>query len=79
MTHTLRRTFASRLKERGVDIVTVQQLLGHSTVTVTTRYKHTNRDSKRSAVARLSDHCNKSVTVCTTMQQGTQNCHTHGS
>lgn len=27
--HTLRHTFASRLLDRGVDIVTVQQLLGH--------------------------------------------------
>ena len=67
--HTLRHTFASRLVERGVDIVTVQQLLGHSTVTVTMRYTHTNLDSKRSAVAKLADHCNKSVTICTTMQQ----------
>lgn len=67
--HTLRHTFASRLVERGVDIVTVQQLLGHSTVTVTMRYTHTNLDSKRSAVAKLADHCNKSVTICTAMQQ----------
>ena len=66
--HTLRHTFASRLVERGVDIVTVQQLLGNSTITVTMRYTHTNLDSKRSAVAKLADHCNKSVTVCTTMQ-----------
>ena len=43
------------------------------------RYTHTNLDSKRSAVARLADHCNKNVTICTTMQQGVQNCHTHGS
>lgn len=67
--HTLRHTFASRLVERGVDIVTVQQLLGHSTVTVTMRYTHTNIDSKRSAVSKLADYCNKSVTICTTMQQ----------
>jgi len=49
--HTLRHTFASRLVNRGVDIVTVQQLLGHSTVAVTMRDTHTNLDSKRSAVA----------------------------
>jgi len=52
--HTLRHTFASRLVNRGVDIVTVQQLLGHSTITVTMRYTHTNLDSKRTAVAKLS-------------------------
>ena len=51
--HTLRHTSASRLVDRGVDIVTVQQLLGHSTVTVTMRYTHTNLDSKRAAVAKL--------------------------
>jgi site-specific recombinase XerD len=51
--HTLRHTFASRLLDRGVDIVTVQQLLGHSTVTVTMRYSHTNLDSKKAAVAKL--------------------------
>jgi integrase len=35
--HTLGHTFASRLLERGVDIITVKELLGHSTVVVTMR------------------------------------------
>jgi integrase len=60
--HTLRHTFASRLVDRGVDIVTVQQLLGHSTITVTMRYTHTNLDSKRAAVARLENHGDNLVT-----------------
>jgi len=67
--HTLRHTFASRLVNRGVDIVTVQQLLGHSTVTVTMRYTHTNLDSKRSAVAKLESFGDNLVTPCTKMQQ----------
>jgi|KBSMisStandDraft_5_1062788.scaffolds.fasta_scaffold4297284_1 site-specific recombinase XerD len=37
----------------GVDTETVQQLLGHSAVTVTMRYTDTNLDSKRSAVAKF--------------------------
>jgi len=49
--HTLRHTFASRLVNRGVDIVTVKELLGHSSITVTMRYTHTNLDSKHAAVA----------------------------
>lgn len=61
--HTLRHTFASRLLDRGVDIVTVQQLLGHSTVTVTMRYTHTNLDSKRAAVAKLVNFGDNLVTV----------------
>lgn len=61
--HTLRHTFASRLLDRGVNIVTVQQLLGHSTVTVTMRYTHTNLESKRAAVAKLEDPSDNLVTV----------------
>ena len=37
---------------RGVDIVTVKELLGHSTVTVTMRYAHNNMDGKRDAVGK---------------------------
>jgi excisionase family DNA binding protein len=53
--HTLRHTFASRLAARGVDIVTVQQLLGHSTIALTMRYVHTGLESKRAAVAKLAE------------------------
>ncbi|MGB6483326.1 MAG: integrase [Candidatus Acidiferrales bacterium] len=68
--HTLRHTFASRLVNRGVDIVTVKELLGHSSITVTMRYTHTNLESKRAAVEKLlRNECDKSVTVCTTMQR----------
>jgi integrase len=69
--HTLRHTFASRLVDRGVDIVTVQQLLGHSTVTVTMRYTHTNLDSKRAAVARLENRGDSLVTVDPKLQRST--------
>jgi integrase len=67
--HTLRHTFASRLLDRGVDIVTVQQLLGHSTVIVTMRYTHTNLDSKRAAVEKLEGFGDNLVTVRPKMQQ----------
>jgi integrase len=67
--HTLRHTFASRLVDRGVDIVTVKELLGHSSVTVTMRYTHTNLDSKRAAVEKLGSRSDNLVTVRTKMQQ----------
>jgi len=67
--HTLRHTFASRVLAGGSDIVTVQQLLGHSTVTVTMRYTHTNLESQRNAVAKLESFGDVLVTPCTKMQQ----------
>jgi excisionase family DNA binding protein len=52
--HDLRHTFATRLIRRGADIITVQALLGHYSVTVTQRYTHSGADEKRRAVEALS-------------------------
>ena len=38
--HDLRRTFGTRLLERGVDIVTIKKFYGHSSVITTERYLH---------------------------------------
>ncbi len=51
--HDLRHTFASRLIERGVDLITVKDLLGHHSVTVTQRYTHSNAVQKKKAVESL--------------------------
>ncbi len=51
--HTFRHTFASRLTNSGVDLVTVKELLGHSTINTTMRYAHSNHDAKARAVATL--------------------------
>ena len=67
--HTLRHTFASRLVNRGVDIVTVKELLGHSSLSVTMRYAHTNFDSKRAAVEKLHGFSDNLVTVLTNVHQ----------
>jgi site-specific recombinase XerD len=60
---------ASRLLHRGVDIVTVKELLGHSTVLVTVRYLHPNLEAKVQAVAKLADNCHNPATPCIKMQQ----------
>ena len=52
--HDLRHTFASRLVEKGVHLITVKDLLGHSTVKMTERYAHSSRQSKRNAVELLA-------------------------
>lgn len=52
--HALRHTYASRLIAAGVDLYTVQALLGHSTFTETEKYAHLQIDKLREAVKRLS-------------------------
>jgi integrase len=51
--HTFRHTFAARLTHAGVDLVTVKELLGHSAVSMTMRYAHTNHEAKARAVGLL--------------------------
>ena len=51
--HTLRHTFASRLVMAGVDLKTVQELLGHKTMAMTARYAHLAPSHKLRALETL--------------------------
>jgi site-specific recombinase XerD len=51
--HCLRHTFASRLVMKGVDLRTVQELMGHKTIQMTCRYAHLGPEHKLAAVETL--------------------------
>lgn len=52
--HTLRHSFASHLVQGGADILAVQQMLGHESVTTTEIYTHLEISSLRNAVEQLA-------------------------
>ena len=51
--HDLRHTFASNLVMKGVDLATVQELLGHKSIIMTKRYSHPTPEHKKLAVEKL--------------------------
>jgi site-specific recombinase XerD len=54
--HTLRHTFGTRLVASGVDLRTVQELMGHADIQTTMIYAHVVEGSKHAAIARLKDY-----------------------
>lgn len=51
--HTLRHAYASHLVMAGVDLPTVQKLLGHANITTTMIYAHVAQDHVKAQVEKL--------------------------
>ncbi len=53
--HDLRHTFASWLVMKGVDLKTIQELLGHKTFSMVLRYAHLSQEHKKKSVELLTE------------------------
>ena len=54
--HALRHTFASHLAQRGVSIMLIKELMGHSDIRTTMRYAHLTPLATREAIKALSSN-----------------------
>jgi len=57
--HSTRHTFCTRLGNAGCDAFTIQKLAGHSSITISQRYVHTDQEAKQSAIRLLDTLNNK--------------------
>jgi integrase len=51
--HAIRHTFATTLRDKGVDLKTVQSLMGHSHIRTAERYLHSTDERKAEAIRTL--------------------------
>ena len=56
--HSIRHTYASMLLQKGVDIETVAELMGHSAISITQIYLHSSSKSKNKSVNKLNSIIN---------------------
>ena len=54
--YDFRHTYGSRMAMAGVDLMTLRELMGHSSITITQRYCHPTPEHKLAAVAKLIEY-----------------------
>ena len=54
--HTLRHTFATHLIDRGADMLTVKELLGHSSISSTQIYTKVNPEKMKKIYKQAHPH-----------------------
>jgi len=75
--HDLRHTFASRLAIAGVDLHTIQELMGHKTLAMTMRYAHLSPGHKLAAVQQLKSGATGTTTGTRVRGHDRGNAHGH--
>ena len=53
--HTLRHSFASNLALKGVPLIVIKELLGHSSIVTTQIYSHSDLDSLQKAIGKFDE------------------------
>ena len=69
--HDLKHTFASHLIMAGVDLMTVKELLGHASITMTMRYAHLAPDHRSRAIKTLDSAYQTDTKTDTVENSGT--------
>jgi site-specific recombinase XerD len=63
--HSLRHTFATRLIELGVDVLTVSKILGHSDIKTTMVYAKTQFSVMQKAINKMNERGEKCYDLVT--------------